>query len=319
MGWFAGVGCLIGNGRNADGDPLGGLPGLLRLRRADALDWVAWQTRGGDCDDDNLLRLRAAAPSLRAAGVKVFSWLSCFRQPDLDAAHVRAIKPDVDGVILNCEDDYEYGHAADAAFERTHELLAGIPMDVRLALSSYNWPSRWALDWRSWQARAKAFLPQAYTVQDPAWTPKALADDAAFVSQVVIGWWYRVRFTYTGTPAVHWVLAEDYDGAGRVTIKDGANRWALPINAAVGWGYVPTGARSVINRRTGKVVGQLLGFYPRDAVFPSLPTYASAFPRPTPTQLQIMVSAARVRGANLYLGELAFEADFAALASAILR
>lgn len=312
---------MIANARSADGDPLGGAPGLLKARSKGWLDWVAVQTRGGAVDDDNIVRLPVLAAKLRPAGVKVFAWVTCFKDPELDAAHVRSLGDRVDGVILNCEDDYEQGHAGAAAFERTEMLLNGIPAGVRLALSSYNLPSRWALNWRLWGSRAKAFLPQAYVVEDPSWTPKLLADDAAAVSQVVLGWWYRVRFTYASSVSVRWVLAEGYDGAGRVTLKDGFNRWALPINAIVGggWGYIPAGNRAVVNAKTGRTVGTLLGFYPRDAVFPSVPTYPSNYPRPTPASLAALVRAAKVRGANLYLGELSGQADFEAIAANIVR
>ncbi len=292
VAYFSGVGLFVANARNAEGAPLGGLPALVELAREGALRHVFVQTRGGADVNDNVARLDGWRARLAPAGVRVHCWVFCDSDPDGDAQHVLALRGRVDGAVLNCEDAYEYGHAGAAAFDRTRRLLEPLRGRLPLALSTYNFPSRWALDWRAFEATCGALLPQAYVNEQPDWTPAAL----------------------------RWCLVEGFDAKRSwLVVKDGLNRWRCPVTVSAAGALVPRADRAVVNAQTGKLVGELLGQWRAGAVFPTLPTYAGRLGRPSAAELGRLVAAARVAGASLYLGELSSPDDVRAVAASLAR
>ncbi len=320
VAYFSGVGLFVANARNAEGAPLGGLPALVELAREGALRHVFVQTRGGADVNDNVARLDGWRARLAPAGVRVHCWVFCDSDPDGDAQHVLALRGRVDGAVLNCEDAYEYGHAGAAAFDRTRRLLEPLRGRLPLALSTYNFPSRWALDWRAFEATCGALLPQAYVNEQPDWTPAALVKDAFKAAQLTVGWWYRVRFTNGSSPALRWCLVEGFDAKRSwLVVKDGLNRWRCPVTVSAAGALVPRADRAVVNAQTGKLVGELLGQWRAGAVFPTLPTYAGRLGRPSAAELGRLVAAARVAGASLYLGELSSPDDVRAVAASLAR
>jgi len=324
---FKGVGGIIANVRNAEGNPLGGPPAIRTLGDGGACHWVALQTYGGDADAENLARLDGWRGSL--GKVKTFIWVDPHDRPAEAAAHVNQVMQArrADGVIADLEDPYEDGKVgADVSYSRTMTFLNTVQPSIPMALSTYQAPSIWRLWWRQLMTRCEAFLPQAYWNEQAWWTPRTMVADAWKVGQIVIGRDYRVRFTYMNLTQVRWGRAErlvDTPYGQDVVFHEGLNRWGVPVirigqGPAAGALLLAHPDRRVVNQKTRKIVGMFLGVASRDRVFPTVPCYQGALGWPSTTETADKVREASVAGASIYLAERASPDLFRAVAAALV-